>query len=85
MLCNVQPAFIALPIRNAWPQCVPVFGFILCTAQQFFRVIKSKRMRWAEHVARMEDRRGAHRVLVGKREGKESIGRTRPRRKALSK
>jgi len=33
------------------------------------RVIKSKRMRWAGHVARMGERRGAYRVLVGKPEG----------------
>jgi hypothetical protein len=30
------------------------------------RVIKSRRMRWAGHVARMEKRRGVDRVLVGK-------------------
>jgi hypothetical protein len=30
-------------------------------------VIKLRRMRWAEHVARMGDRRGIYRVLVGKR------------------
>jgi len=29
-----------------------------------FRVIKSRRMRWAEHVARMGERRGVYRVLV---------------------
>jgi hypothetical protein len=29
------------------------------------RVIKSRRMRWAEHVARMEERRGVYRVLLG--------------------
>jgi hypothetical protein len=39
-----------------------------------FRVIKSRRMRWAEHVARMGEGRGAYRVLVGRPEG-------RPRRK----
>ena len=43
------------------------------------RVIKSRRMRWAGHVARMGDERGAYRVLVGKPEGKRSLG--RPRRK----
>ena len=31
-----------------------------------FRVIKSKRMRWTGHVARMGERRGIYRVLVGK-------------------
>ena len=34
------------------------------------RVVKSRRMRWARHVARMGDVRGVHRVLVGKPEGK---------------
>ena len=33
-------------------------------------VIKSRRMRWAGYVAHMGDERGAHRVLVGKPEGK---------------
>jgi hypothetical protein len=34
------------------------------------RVVKSRRMRWAGHVARMGEDRGVHRVLVGKSEGK---------------
>ena len=34
------------------------------------RGIKSRRMRWANHVARMGERRGIYRVLVGKPEGK---------------
>jgi len=42
------------------------------------RVIKS-RMRWARHVARIGDRRGVYRVLVGKPEGKRPIGRPRRR------
>ena len=33
------------------------------------RVVKSRRMRWAGHVARMGEGRGVHRVLVGKPEG----------------
>ena len=36
------------------------------------RVIKSRRMRWAGHVARMGDSRGVYTVLVGKPEGKRS-------------
>jgi len=40
------------------------------------RVIKS-RMRWAEHVARLGERRGVDRVLVGKPEGKRPFGRPR--------
>ena len=39
------------------------------------RVIKSRRMRWAGHVARMGEGRGMHRVLVGKPEGRRPLGR----------
>jgi hypothetical protein len=37
------------------------------------RVIKSRRMRWAGHVARMGKRRGAYRILMGKPEGKNHL------------
>ena len=43
------------------------------------RVVKSRRMRRAGHVARMGEERGVHRVLVGKPEGKRSLGRPRRR------
>ena len=43
------------------------------------RVIKSRRMRWAGHVARMGEERGAYKVLVGKPEGKRPLGRPRRR------
>jgi len=43
------------------------------------RVVKSRRMRWAGHVARMGERRGVHRVLVGKPEGKRPLGRPKCR------
>ena len=43
------------------------------------RVVKSRLMRWAEHVARMEEVRGVHRVLVGTPEGKRPLGRPRRR------
>ena len=39
------------------------------------RVVKSRRMRWAGHAARMGEDRGVHRVLVGKPEGKRPLGR----------
>jgi hypothetical protein len=42
-------------------------------------VIKSRRMRWAGHVACMGERRGISRVLVGKPEGKRPLGRPRHR------
>jgi hypothetical protein len=43
------------------------------------RVIKFRRMRWARHVARMEEKRCVYGVLVGKPEGKRPLGRTRRR------
>ena len=42
-------------------------------------VVKSRRMRWAGHVASMGQGRGVYRVLVGKREGKRQLGRPRRR------
>jgi len=42
-------------------------------------VIKSRRMRWAGHVAHMGEERGVYRVLVGKPEGKRPLGRPRRR------
>ena len=43
------------------------------------RVIKSRRMRWARHVARMGEKRGVYRVLVEKPEGRRALGRPRRR------
>jgi hypothetical protein len=43
------------------------------------RVVKSRRMRWAGHVARMGKDRGVQRVLVAKPEGKRPLGRPRRR------
>jgi len=43
------------------------------------RVIKSRRMRWAGHVARMGEGRVVYMVLVGKPEGKRPLGRPRRR------
>ena len=47
----------------------------LYSSPYIVRVIKSRRMRWAGYVARMEERRGVYRVLVGKPEGKRPLGR----------
>jgi hypothetical protein len=43
------------------------------------RVIKSRRMRWAGHLARVREERGVYRVLVEKPEGKRPLGRPRRR------
>jgi hypothetical protein len=45
----------------------------------FVRRVKTRRMRWAGHVARMGEGRGVHRVLLEKPEGKRPLGRSRPR------
>jgi len=51
----------------------------LYSSPNIVRVIKLRKMRWAGHVARMGEERGAHRVLVGKPEGKRPLGRHRRR------
>jgi hypothetical protein len=43
------------------------------------QVIKSRRMRWAGHVAPMGEGRGVYKVLVGKPEGRKTLGRPRRR------
>jgi hypothetical protein len=43
------------------------------------RVMKSRRMTWVGHVARMGEKRGVYRVLMGKPEGKRPFGRPRLR------
>ena len=43
------------------------------------RVVKSRRTRWAGHVARMGEGRGVHRIIVGKPEGKTPLWRPRRR------
>jgi hypothetical protein len=49
------------------------------SSPSIIRVIKSRRMRWAEHAARMGERRIAYRILMGNPEGKRQLGRPRCR------
>ena len=51
----------------------------LYSSPNIVRVIKSRRMRWAGHVARMGEERGLYVVLVGKPEGKRPLGRPKRR------
>jgi len=51
----------------------------LYSLPNILRVVKSRRMIWAGHVAVMVEGRGVHRVLVGKPEGKRPLGRPRLR------
>jgi hypothetical protein len=47
----------------------------LYSSPDIIRQVKSRRMRWAGHVARMGEERKVYKVLVGKPEGKRSLGR----------
>jgi hypothetical protein len=51
----------------------------LCSSPNIVRMIKSRRMRWAENVASMGEERVVYRVLVGRAEGKRPLGRPRRR------
>jgi hypothetical protein len=51
----------------------------LYSSPDIIRQVKSRRMRWAEHVARMGEDRKVYKVLVGKPEGKRPLGRPRRR------
>jgi hypothetical protein len=53
----------------------------LYSSPNIIRIIKSMRMRWAGHVARMGEKRNVYRLLVGKPGGKRPLG--RPRRRWL--
>jgi hypothetical protein len=49
----------------------------LYSSPSIIRIMKSRRMRWAGHVVLIGEKRNAHRLLVGKREGKRPFGRPR--------
>jgi hypothetical protein len=53
--------------------------YALYSSPNIIRVIKSRGVRWAGHVARMGERRGAYRALVGKPEGRRPL--ERPKRR----
>jgi hypothetical protein len=49
----------------------------LYSSPSIIRIIKSRRMRWAGHMARMGEKRKAYKLLVGKPEGRRPLGRPR--------
>jgi hypothetical protein len=49
------------------------------SSPSIIRIMKSRRLRWEDHVARMRKKRIAYRLLVGKPEGKSLLGRSRRR------
>jgi hypothetical protein len=51
----------------------------LYSSPSIIRVIKVRRMRWAGHVARMVEVRGAYNILIGRPEGRRPLGRPRRR------
>jgi hypothetical protein len=51
----------------------------LYSSPSIIRIIKSRRMRWEGHTARMAEKRNACRLLVGKPKGKSPLGRPRRR------
>jgi hypothetical protein len=57
----------------------------LYSSPDIIRQIKSRRLRWAAHVARMGEGRNVYRVLVGKPDGKRPLGRPRRRWRMGSK
>jgi hypothetical protein len=53
----------------------------LSSSPNKIRMIKSTRMRWEGHVARIREKRNVYRILMGKPEGKRPLG--RPRRRCV--
>jgi hypothetical protein len=51
----------------------------LYSSSSIIKMIKSMRMSWAGHVARMDEKRNGYRLLVGKPEGRRPLGRPRRR------
>jgi len=66
-------------VRGEWRKLHNEELIGLYSIPNIVRVVKSRRMRWAGHVARMGEERGVYRVLVGKPEGKRPLGRPRRR------
>jgi hypothetical protein len=50
------------------------------SSPSFIKMIRSRRMRWTGHVARMGEMRNEYKVLVGKPEGRRPLGRNRSRK-----
>jgi hypothetical protein len=66
-------------VRGCWRKLHNEELHILYSSPSIIRIIKSRRMRWARHVARMGEKRNAYRMLVGNPEGKRPLGRPRHR------
>ena len=65
-------------VTGEWRKLHEELNYLYCSTN-IVRVIKSRRMRWAGHIARMGKSRGMYRGLMGKPEGKRPLGRLRRR------
>jgi hypothetical protein len=68
-------------VRGEWRKLHNEELHNLYSSPNIIRMIKSRRMRWAGHVARMGEKRNACRILVGKPEGRRPLG--KPRRRCV--
>jgi hypothetical protein len=66
-------------VTGEWRKLLNEELHILYSSPDIIRQVKSMRMRWAGHVARMGEERKVYKVLVGKPEGKRPLGRPRRR------
>jgi hypothetical protein len=66
-------------VTGKWRRLHNEEPYALYSSPHSIRVIKSRRLRWAGHVARVGERRGAYKALVGKPEGRRRLGRPRRR------
>jgi hypothetical protein len=62
-----------------WKKLLTVELHNLYSSPNLIRMIKSRRMRWPGHVARMGEKRNTYRILVEKPEGRRLLGRPRRR------
>jgi hypothetical protein len=66
-------------VTGGWRKLCNEELHILYSSPSIIRMIKSRTMKWAGHVARMGEKRNAYSILVGKPEGKRPLGRPRRR------
>jgi hypothetical protein len=67
-------------VTGGWRKLHKEELYNLYSSPSIIRIINSRRMRWAGHVARMGEKRNVYRLLLGKTEGKRPLGRPRRRR-----
>jgi hypothetical protein len=87
-MCIIKPEPNSGDIFIHTPVCMYIYIYIymhneelrdLYSSPSIIRIMKSRRMRWAGHVAQMGEKRNACRLLVGKPERKRPLGRPRRR------